>query len=53
MRTIGVAGPTIGKVIFGILPITVGSALLGMTIFYDYKDAFGNFDTAIYTLVAL
>ena len=53
MRTIGVAGPTIGKVIFGILPITVGSALLGMTIFYDYKEAFGNFDSSIYTLIAL
>jgi hypothetical protein len=53
MRTIGVAAPQIAKVIFGILPIIIGSALLGMTIFYDYKEAFGNFDISFYTLIAL
>lgn len=31
----------------------VGSCFLGMTIFYNYEEAFGSFTKSFYTLVAL
>ena len=53
LRTMGVAAPQIFKVLIGFLPIMLGCCFLAMTIFYNYRDAFGGFNRAFYTLIAL
>ena len=53
LRTLSVAAPQIFNVLIGFLPIMLGSAFLGMTLFYNYKEAFGGFNTSFYTLIAL
>jgi hypothetical protein len=53
LRTMGVATPQIFKVLIGFLPIMLGCCFLAMTIFYNYRDAFGGFNKAFYTLLTL
>lgn len=53
LRTCSVAAPQIFKVLVGFLPIMVGCCFLAMTIFYNYREAFGGFNRAFYTLIAL
>jgi hypothetical protein len=40
-------------VLIGFLPIMIGTSLLGMTIFYSFRESFGSFVTSFYTLIAL
>jgi hypothetical protein len=53
LRTMSVAAPQIFNVLIGFLPIMLGCCFLAMTIFYNYRDAFGGFNRAFYTLIAL